>query len=342
MRIAHIAPVATTIPPPKSGSVETMTSLLTEGLVARGHDVTMFATGDSKTNATLAAIYTHGYCHDENMWPWELYEMLNLAAAVERAREFDIIHYEAAYYPMSLAFARLSPTPIVQTLHHSPSQAEIRLWSRYPDAPFVAISNEQARLLDGLNVVDTVLHGIDTDNFAFREKPGDYLLFLGRFTEGKGVLQAIEIAKRAGMRLILAAAEDDYYREKVAPHVDGRHVVYYGEADFDAKVKLYGGARALLYPIQAREPFGLVLAEAMACGTPVAALDRGAVRELVDQGVTGMIFDDLEQMTNDLPRVFNLDRRRVRERAVERFGVARMVDEYIRVYARIVENRRDR
>jgi glycosyltransferase involved in cell wall biosynthesis len=260
MRIAHIAPVATTIPPPKSGSVETMTSLLTEGLVARGHDVTLFATGDSKTAATLHAIYPHGYWHDETMWPWELYEMLNLAAAVERASEFDVIHYEAAYYPMSLAFTRLSRTPILQTLHHSPSAAEVTLWSHYPEAPFVAISNEQARLLNGLNVVETVLHGIDTDNFTFREKPDDYLLFLGRFTEGKGVLQAIEIAKRTGIRLILAAAEDDYYREHVAPHVDGRHIVYYGEADFDAKVKLYGGARALLYPIQSREPFGLVLA----------------------------------------------------------------------------------
>jgi glycosyltransferase involved in cell wall biosynthesis len=342
MRIAHIAPVATTIPPPKSGSVETMTSLLTEGLVARGHDVTLFATGDSKTTATLHAIYPHGYWHDGNMWPWELYEMLNLAAAVERAAEFDIIHYEAAYYPMSLAFSRLSPTPIVQTLHHSPSAAEVSLWTHYPEAPFVAISNEQARLLSGLNVVDTVLHGIDTDNFVFRDKPDDYLLFLGRFTEGKGVLQAIEIAKRAGMRLILAAAEDDYYRERVAPHVDGRHIVYYGEADFQAKVKLYGGARALLYPIQAREPFGLVLAEAMACGTPVAALDRGAVREVVDQGVTGIVFDDLEQMANELPRVFDLDRRRVHDRAVARFGAARMVDEYIAVYARLVEAHRAR
>ena len=337
MRIAHIAPVATTIPPPKSGSVETMTSLLTEGLVARGLDVTLFATGDSKTKATLHAIYPHGYWHDEHMWPWELYEMLNLAAAVERAADFDIIHYEAAYYPMSLAFGRLSPTPIVQTLHHSPSAAEIHLWSRYPEAPFVAISEEQARLLSGLTVVGTVLHGIDTDNFVFRDKPEDYLLFLGRFTDGKGVLQAIEIAKRAGLRLILAAAEDEYYRERVAPHVDGRHVVYYGEADFPAKVKLYGGARALLYPIQAREPFGLVLAEAMACGTPVAALDRGAVREVVDHGVTGMVFDDLEQMVNELPRVFGLDRRRVRERAVARFGAARMVDEYLSVYSRLVE-----
>jgi glycosyltransferase involved in cell wall biosynthesis len=342
MRIAHIAPVATTIPPPKSGSVETMTSLLTEGLVARGEDVTLFATADSKTSAKLHAIYAHGYWHDEHMWPWELYEMLNLAAAVERCGQFDIIHYEAAYYPMSLAFTRLCTTAIVQTLHHSPSAAEVQLWRHYPEAPFVAISNEQARLLNGLNVVGTVLHGIDTDNFAFQETPEDYLLFLGRFTDGKGPLQAIEMAKRVGMKLILAAAEDDYYRERVAPHVDGRRVIYVGEADFQAKVKLYGGARALLYPIQAREPFGLVLAEAMACGTPVVALDRGAVREVVDEGVTGLIFNDLEEMARGLTRVFDLDRRRVHDRAVARFGTKRMVDEYIAVYTRIVEAHRAR
>ena len=340
MKIAHVAPVATTIPPPKSGSVESMTSLLTEGLVARGHDVTLFATGDSTTKATLAAIYAHGYWHDENMWPWELYEMLNLAAAVERAREFDIIHYEAAYYPMSLAFTRLSPTPIVQTLHHSPSRAEVALWSRYPEAPFVAISNEQRLLLDGANVVSTVLHGIDTDNFTFREKPDDYLLFLGRFTKGKGVLQAIEVARRVGMKLVLAAAEDDYYRQEIAPHVDGTQIIYYGEADFDAKVKLFGGARALVYPVQAREPFGLVLAEAMACGTPVVALDLGAVREVVDDGVTGLVFSNLGEMVEQLPRAFALDRRRVRERAVQRFGVNRMVNEYEAVYERIIASKR--
>jgi glycosyltransferase involved in cell wall biosynthesis len=340
LRIAQVGPVATTIPPRKSGSVEQMTSLLTEGLVARGLDVTLFATADSRTKAKLSANYPHGYWHDENMWPWELYEMLNLASAVERAREFDIIHYEAAYYPISLAFTRLSPIPIVQTLHHSPSKDEVKLWTRYPEAPFVAISNEQARLLEGLNIVSTVLHGIDTDSFAFRPDPDDYLLFLGRFTEGKGVLQAIEIAKRVRMRLVLAAAEDNYYREKVAPLVDGRLIVYHGEADHPTKVRLYGGARALLYPIQAPEPFGLVLAEAMACGTPVAALDRGAVREVVDDGITGIVFEDLEQMADGLADVFALDRRKVREHAVKRFGVARMVDEYVAVYQRLVEAHR--
>ena len=342
LRIAHVAPVATSIPPPKSGSVQTMTSLLTEGLVAQGHHVTLFAPGDSTTSATLHATFPRGYWHDETMWPWEMYELLNLAAAVERAPEFDVIHYEAGYYPMSMAFTRLSPTPISQTIHHAPSAAEVALWKRYPDAPFVAISSEQARLLEGLNVVDIVPHGIDTDRFTFNATPQDYLLFLGRFTPGKGPVQAIDVAKRAGMRLLLAAAEDQYYREHVAPLVDGTQVVYVGEVDFDTKVRLYGGARALLYPVQAGEPFGLVLAEAMACGTPVAALDRGAVREVVDEGVTGGIFQDLDGMVAGLPSVLTLDRARVRARAVERFGVTPMVNGYVRAFRTILSRRRTR
>ena len=341
LRIAHVGPVATTIPPPKSGSVETMTSLLTEGLVARGHDVTLFATGDSKTTAKLHALYPHGYHHDGNMWPWELYEMFNLSAALERAATFDIIHYESLYYPMSLAFGRLTSTPIVQTIHHAPSPREIALWSLYPEAAFVAVSDEQARLLSGLNVVATILHGVDTDRFVYREHPEDYLLFLGRFTEGKGVLQAIEVAKRVGVRLVLAAAPDPYYQEHIAPHIDNDLIVYAGEVDFEAKVKLYGGAKALVYPLQADEPFGLVLVEAMACGTPVAALDRGAVREVVDSGVTGIVYESLAQMIDQFGRVLALRRRDVREQAVARFGADRMVDAYVSVYRRLVQARRE-
>jgi len=335
LRIAHVGPVAMAMPPAGSGSVELMTWLLTEALVRRGIDVTLFATGNSQTSARLSAAFPRGYCENADMWPWELYEMLNLAAAVERAGEFDVIHYQAAYYPMSLAFARLSPTPIIQTLHHSPSAPEVSLWAQYREAPFVAISQEQARLLSGLNIVGTVLHGIDTDAFTFAAAPGDYLVFLGRFTAGKGVVQAIEVARRAGLRLVLAAPDDPYYHEHVKPHVDGTHVVYAGEVDHRGKVDLLGGARALLYPVQSGEPFGLVLAEAMACGTPVAALDRGAVREVVDDGVTGRVFADLDAMVAGLPEVLALDRARVRTRAVERFGIERMATEYIEVYERV-------
>jgi glycosyltransferase involved in cell wall biosynthesis len=148
------------------------------------------------------------------------------------------------------------------------------------------------------------------------------------------------VARRLGLKLILAAADEPYYREVIAPHVDGRQIVYFGEADFEAKVKLYGGARALLYPIQSREPFGRVLADAMACGTPVAALDRGAVREVVDEGISGVVYENLDEMTDGLDRVFALDRRRVRRHAVARFGIDRMVDEYIAVYRRIVDAHR--
>ncbi len=313
-----------------------MTSLLTEGLVAAGHDVTLFATGESVTRATLHATFAKGYWQDGSLWPWELCEMFNLAAAVERADAFDIIHYEAMYYPMSLAFSRLSRTPVVQTLHHAPTPAEVAMWLRYPEAPFIAISREQAALMRGLHVVATVLHAIDIDRFPFCAEPDDYLLFLGRFTEGKGVLQAIDVARRVKCRLLLAAAENDYYRDHVQAQVDGSQIVYAGEADHATKVRLYGGARALLYPVQAREPFGLVLAESMACGTPVAALDRGAVNEIVEDGVTGRVFASLDDLVAGLDEVMALDRRTVRDRAVRRFGVARMVDGYVSAYRHIV------
>lgn len=339
LRIAQVAPVARAIPPTKSGSIETVTSLLTEGLVARGHDVTLFATAGSQTRAKLHALYEKGYTENLSLWPWELCEMFNLAAAIERADQFDVIHYQAEYYPMSLAFSRLCPTTLVQTLHHAPSPLEVTMWSQYPEAPFIAISEQQARSLANLHVAGVVYHGTDMSTLTFRATPDDYLLFLGRFIEGKGVLSAIEVARRTGLPLKLAAAENDYYRQHVAPLVDGQHIVYVGEVGRAQKDALLGGARALIYPVQVAEPFGLVLTEAMACGTPVAALDRGAVPEVVDQGVTGGVFATLDALVDGLPAILALDRALVRQTAIERFGVDRMVDGYVDVYSRLVAGR---
>ncbi len=336
LRIAQVGPVATSVPPPRSSSVELMTALLTDGLVARGHDVTLFATGTSRTTASLHATFPRGYAEDLSLWPWEACELFNVAAAVERAADFDLVHCQAMYWPMALAFSRLCATPLVQTLHHDPDPSEVALWARYPAAPFVAISAYQASRLAGLHVAGVVHHGLDPAAFPVRAQPDDYVLFLGRFTEGKGVLQAIDVATRAGVRLVLAAAENDYYDAHVRPLVDGRQVVFAGEVDHAGKVALLGGARALLYPVQADEPFGLVLIEAMACGTPVAALDRGAVREIVDDGVSGGVFASLEALLEGLPRVLAMDRGQVRRRFEDRFDVARMVEGYEAVYHQVL------
>jgi len=339
MRIAVVGPVAQSIPPTRSGSVETVTALLTDGLVASGHDVTLFATGSSSTTARLHTTFDSGYHEDTSLWPWELCELLNLASAVERAANFDVIHYQAEYAPISLAFTRLSPTPVLVTLHHAPTPPEVALWSRYPEAPFAAISAAQEELLAGLNVVGTIHHAVDTATFVPRPQPEDYLVFLGRFTEGKGVLQAIDVARRTGHRLVLAAAANEYYQEVIEPMVDGTRVVYAGEVGLAEKVTLLGGARALIYPVQESEPFGLVLAEAMVCGTPVAALRRGASGEIVDDGVTGGLFDSLDALVDGLPRVLALDRSTVRDRAVERFGPDRMVGAHVELYARLTAER---
>lgn len=336
LAVGLIAPVARSVPPDGSGSVEVMTSLLAEGLVARGHRVTLFATLNSRTSAALAGRFDKGYAEGLPYWPWEFCELLHLSQAVERAREFDILHAQSEYYPISLAFTRLSVTPLVHTVHHAPSSSEVELWSQYPDAPFIAISEMQASLLRGLRVAAVVRHGLDIGRFTFQASPGDYLAFLGRFTPGKGVLEAIEVARRTGHHLKIAAPENDYYREVVSSHVDGRAIEYVGELGHEEKVAFLGGARALLYPVQSAEPFGLVQAEAMACGTPVAALRRGAVDEIIEDGVTGAHFDTLRALEEGLPRVLALDREGVRAAAARRHSADRMVDEYVSAYEAVV------
>lgn len=338
LRVALVGPVATTVPAAKSGSVEQITQLLCDGLVARGHQVTLFGVAGSRTAGGLHATFERGYVDEPHgMWPWEMGELLNVAAAVERHAAFDVIHYQGAYFPMSLAFSRLVSVPIVQTLHHQPPPSQLRLLQHYPEAHYVAISQHQAQALDGLRDVSIIPHGLDTERFPFGEQPDDYAVFLGRFTPGKGALEAIDIARRASVRLLMAAAETDYYREHIAAHVDGAQVQYLGELDFAAKTELLARARALIYPVQAPEPFGLVLVEAMACGTPVAALRCGAVPELIEPGISGQIFETTDALVQGLRNVYALDRARVRAHAQQHFDANTMVKAHEALYERLVK-----
>ena len=296
--------MATSIPPPGSSSVELFTSLLTEGLVARGHHVTLFATGTSRTSAELHATLPKGYGEDLSAWPWELCELLNLAAALERASDFDVIHYQAMSWPMSLPLTRLVSVPLVQT---RASRAEPRR-----DRALVALSGSavrrdlatsRRRCSPGSTWSRRSTTGWTPTRSRSQRTPRDYLLFLGRFTEGQGRPAGDRgRAQDRSRRLILAAPENDYYRTAVAPHVDGTQIIYAGEvghADEGGAARRRAGACCI--PSRRREPFGLVLTEAMACGTPVAALDRGAVREIVEDGITGGIFSSLDDLVAGLP-----------------------------------------
>jgi glycosyltransferase involved in cell wall biosynthesis len=264
-------------------------------------------------------------------------ELLNVAAACERAADFDVIHYQGAYFPMSIAFSRLIQTPVVQTLHHQPHASELQLLRAYPEARYVALSQHQAAALHGLQHVSVIPHGLDTQRFPFHEQPDDYIAFLGRFTPGKGALAAISAARSCGKRLLMAAAENDYYREQIAPHVDGTQIQFLGELDFAAKTQLLAHARALIYSVQEPEPFGLVLIEAMACGTPVAALRCGAVSELVPEGIAGYSFADLDQLVRGLPHVYDLDRTKVRAYAQQHFDASTMVARHERLYQTLLK-----
>lgn len=342
LRIAIVAPVAQSVPPERSGSIETLTAQLVDGLVARGHAVTLFAAGTSQTTATLEARFARGYREDPTLWPWEFCEVANIAAAVSMASHFDVVHCQAEYAPLSLPFTALCPIPMMHTVHHLPQASEIALWNRDPDAMFSAVSHAQASALQPLRVIGVVPHGVDTEVCVPGEQVSEALLFLGRFTEGKGVLSAIEVARRAGRRIVLAAEANDYFRARVAPLVDGDGVQYIGELSSAEKVRVLQSSAALVYPVQQPESFGLVLAEAAACGTPVVSLNAGAAAELVEDGVTGVVCGSVDEMVERLPVALALDRAQIRRHAEARFSLTRMTEGYEALYRQCVAAHRGR
>ncbi|MBA2281762.1 MAG: glycosyltransferase family 4 protein [Acidimicrobiia bacterium] len=330
MRIAVLAPISWRTPPRHYGPWEQFASLLTEGLVARGHDVTLFATGDSITSARLVSPVATAWSEDDEVDP-KVAECLHVAAVFERSAEFDLIHNGFDFLP--LTYSRLVSTPLVTTIHGFSSPKILAVYSEYDArSAYVAISDADRH--PTLDYAATIHHGIDTDAFALQSTPGDHLAYFGRIHPDKGTVAAIDTAARVGLPLQIAGIIQDqgYFDEQVAPRIDGERVRYLGPVCAENRAAFLGGAVALLHLIDFDEPFGYSVAEAMACGTPVVAFDRGSMRELIDDGTTGMIVSDIDGAARAIERAGRLDRAAIRAAAVDRFSVDRMVDQYVSVY----------
>ncbi len=335
MRIAQVAPVASPVLPGEGESVEQLVGLLTEGLVARGHDVTLYATGNSQTSARLRSVHPRGYDEEDELWDWYRAESFNAALAFEHATEHDVIH--AHDFHFALPFAGVSATPLVDTPHTEIPPEVIAAYRQRPDVHIVAVSGYQRRSLGERSNVSVIPHGIAFDAFPFGERSDGHLLFLGRMLADKGPAEAIRIAQAAGMPLILAGPAQDGYDVGAEAAVDGEQIRWVGRVDFEQRNRLLAGAVALLFPLTYPEPFGLVLLEAMACGTPVLATELGAVPEIVDHGVTGYTAPTWEGLAELVPAAAALDRATVRRMAAGRFDIARMIDAHEQLYRRIAE-----
>jgi glycosyltransferase involved in cell wall biosynthesis len=309
-------------------------SLLTEGLVDRGVDVTLFATKDSKTKAKLVARAPSGYEEDKRLIP-KVWECLHISQLFEQGNDFDLIHNHFDYLP--LTYAHMTRTPVVTTIHGFSSPGILPVYEKYDGRTYyVAIS--EADKSSTLDYVATVHHGVDLGKFTFQVDPGSYLLFFGRIHHEKGTKECIEIATSAGMKLIIAGIvqDPDYFEQHVKPCLDGDRVVYAGSAGPKQRDKLLGGAYALLHPINFDEPFGLSVIEAMACGTPVLAMKRGSMAEVIADRQTGFLASSVEEMIELIPQVTKVDRRACRKWVEEKFSVERMVEDYIKVYRKIL------
>lgn len=325
-----LSPVAWRTPPHHYGPWELFASLLADGLVALGHDVTLFATADSITDATLHATVARGWSEDHTIDP-KVAECLHIAALFERADEFDIIHNGFDFLP--LTYSGLVDTPVVTTIHGFSSPAIVPVYERY-DATTAYVAISDADRHPALHYAATIHHGIDVDAFALHPEPGEHLLFFGRIHPDKGTAHAIAAARRTGRRLDIAGIvqDDDYFRNEVVPHLDDDHVRYLGPVDASRRSELLGGAHALLHLIDFDEPFGFSVAEALACGTPVIAHDRGSMGELVRHGIDGFLTTDVDGAASAIELVGSLDRGEIRASARRRFDRSTMVRRYVDVY----------
>jgi glycosyltransferase involved in cell wall biosynthesis len=329
-----ISPIAWRTPPKKYGPWEQVVALLADGLVSKGNDVTLFATGDSLTSARLRAVCPRPYEEDKSLDP-KVWECMHIAEVFEHADDFDIIHNNFDFLPLS--YTGLVSTPVVTTIHGFSSPAILPAYERYNGQnAYVSISD--ADRSEKLNYVATVYHGIDLAQFTFQSGAGSYLLFFGRMHPDKGAAEAIAIARAVGKPLVMAGPVQDqsYFANEVESQVDGKTIRYLGTAGPEERDRLLGGAYALLHPIAFAEPFGLSVVEAMACGTPVVAFDRGSMRELIKDGETGFIVHSVDEAVRAIGRIPDISRARCRKEVETRFSAGRMVENYLEVYKKVI------
>src|SRR5213083_1550125 len=339
MRIAQVAPLYESVPPKYYGGTERVVSYLTEELVRQGHEVTLFASGDSETNAQLVAACRRSLRLDKRYQGQMAHHFVMLERVFQRAGEFDIIHFHVDYLHFPLS--RREAVTHVTTLHGRLDIPDlVPLYQEFRDMPVISISNGQREPLPWANWQATVYHGLPADMYRFRDEPGSYLAFLGRVSPEKRVDRAIEIAKQVRIPLKIAAKVDrvdtDYFETVVEPLLRHPFVEFVGEIGEGEKAEFLGNAYALLFPIDWPEPFGLVIIEAMACGTPVIAYDRGSVPEVMDVGVTGFVVRELDAAAEAVRQVHELDRTRCREVFEKRFTATRMANDYMSAYECIV------
>ncbi|HYM11090.1 MAG TPA: glycosyltransferase family 4 protein [Bryobacterales bacterium] len=344
LRIAEVAPLGVSVPPVTYGGTQRIVHFLTEELVRRGHDVTLFASGDSKTSAKLRVVRKRSLLPDINAGKVrrpDFYAVHSIGEALREAGSFDIIHCHLG--PWSLPFHGLSPTPLLHTLPGLVYEDDLWMLRRYPEATVIARSRRQVAGLDGhCPNIRVIYNGCDFEAYEFSPGPVRYLAFLGRMAWEKNPLDAIAIAGQVGLPIVLAGEpkneyEQDYFAEQIEPMIDGKNVIHIGEVTDAQKNELFRNAGALLFPVLVEEAFGIVMIEAMACGTPVVAYNRGAVSEVVDYGKTGFYADAVEELPALVTRALSLDRQTVRRHARQRFNQQRMADEYIQVYESLVK-----
>ena len=341
MKIAQVAPLWERVPPPSYGGIELVVSRLTDELVRRGHEVTLFASGDSQTLAHLEAVYPCAIRLEQRIKDYTVYEMLELSHVYNQAAEFDLIHSHIGI--TALAMAPLVKTPTIHTLHGSFTFDNSKLYQLHHKQPFISISNAQRQL--ELNYLRTVYNGIDIENYPFQAQAQDppYLAFLGRLSPEKGPQHAIAIAKQTGWHLKMAgkidAVDCKFFEQEIAPQIDGKQIEYLGEVDHSQKVELLGNAAVSLFPIAWQEPFGLVMVESMATGTPVIGMNLGSVPEVIAHGETGFVCHSYEEMAAMIPAALELNRQTCREHVENNFSVAHMVDGYEAAYQQLLESR---